>query len=70
MSRLAAELGLVPLILGGVLGHRRPVEPRLDIAARRSTDRWAKSRASTAIAARTFMARPLRWISAISAPSA
>src|SRR6185436_3847085 len=31
----------------------------------RSADRWAKSRACTAIAARTFMARPLWWISAI-----
>jgi hypothetical protein len=30
---LAAELGLVPLGLGGVLGHRRPVEPLLDITA-------------------------------------
>ena len=37
---------------------------------RRSADRWAKSRAITAIAVKTFMARPLRWISAISAPSA
>src|SRR5690606_6319741 len=30
---LAAELGLVPLVLGGVLGHRRLVEPLLDVAA-------------------------------------
>ena len=30
---LAAKLGLVPLSLGGVLGHHRLVEPLLDIAA-------------------------------------
>ena len=30
---LAAKLGLVPLGLGGVLGHHRLVEPLLDIAA-------------------------------------
>ena len=30
---LPAEFGLVPLSLGGVLGHHRLVEPLLDIAA-------------------------------------
>jgi hypothetical protein len=41
---LAAEFGLVPLSLGGVLGHDRLVEPFLDIAAeavRSPIELWA-----------------------------
>ena len=67
---LAANPGLVPLSLGGAPGITDSWSHFWTSPPRRSADRWAKSRACTAIAAKTFMARPLRWISAISAPSA
>ena len=67
---LAAKLGLVPLGLGGVLGHHRLVEPLLDIAAEAVRGQVGEVEGCTAMAAKTFMARPLRWIYAISAPSA
>jgi hypothetical protein len=65
---LAAEFGLVPLSLGGVLSHQRLVEPLLDIAA--EAVRGKVGEVEGLYRHRCQDARPLRWISAISAPSA
>jgi hypothetical protein len=46
------------------------VESFLDIAAEAVRGQVGEVEGLYAIAAKTFMARPLRWISAISAPSA
>ncbi|MDT5313784.1 MAG: hypothetical protein QOE74_2804, partial [Mycobacterium sp.] len=51
------EFGLVPLSLGGVLGHHRLVEPLLDIAAEAVRGQVGEVEGLY----RSFLTRRLRW---------
>jgi hypothetical protein len=57
---LAAQLGLVPLSLGGVLGHHRLVEPLLDIAAKVSFPTTVRAGRGARTEVRRRTSRPRR----------